>query len=122
MDNSVRISRIYQGINLQKKRSHKRIIKRLPLKFGISATNTIGFTSDVSPVGMFIRTNRGLPPETHINIALETPSGDILHLEGIVKRTVKYSSHLGTIVKNGMGIELRGSNSNYIEFVKNYYD
>lgn len=106
---------------MQKRRKYKRIIKRLPVRFGISDPNTIGFTSDISPVGMFIRTNRGLPPETHINIDLETPSGEIISLKGIVRRAVKYSSHLGNIMKNGMGIELKGSNNSYITFLKNYY-
>jgi len=106
---------------LQKKREYKRVIKRLPVRFGISEANTIGFTSNISPVGMFIRTNRGLPPESHINIALETPSGEIIALEGIVRRTIKYPPHLGSIMKNGMGIELKGNNTDYIEFLKDYY-
>jgi hypothetical protein len=105
-----------------KKRQHKRIPKRLPVKFGVSEPDIIGFTSDLSPVGMFIRTNRGLPPKTLINIALEIPSGEIIPLKGVVKRAVKYSSHLGGIMKNGMGIEIEGINEGYLQFVKGYYE
>lgn len=110
---------------MDKKRKYKRITKRLPVKFGVSDPNTIGFTSDVSPVGMFIRTNRGLPPETLINISVEIPSGEIIPLKGIVKRAVKYSSHLGSVMKNGMGIEIESSKGDYIQFIqflKDYYD
>lgn len=105
---------------MPKKRRYKRIIKRLPVKFGASDANMIGFTSDVSPAGLFIRTSRGLPPETHITIDLEIPSGEIISIEGIVKRTIKYSSYLGNIMKNGMGVELEGNNDNYLRFLKSY--
>lgn len=105
-----------------KKRRHKRVVKRLLVKFGVSDTNTVGFTSDVSPAGMFIRTNKGLPPETVINISLEIPSGDIIILKGIVKRVIKYSSQLGGIMKNGMGIQLLENNENYLRFLKDFYD
>ncbi|MEK6693214.1 MAG: PilZ domain-containing protein [Nitrospirota bacterium] len=105
-----------------KKRKHKRVVKRLLLKFGVSDTDTVGFTSDVSPVGMFIRTNRGLPPDTCINIALEIPSGEVISLKGFVKRVIKYSSQLGSIMKNGMGIELREYNEAYLKFLKDFYE
>lgn len=105
-----------------KKRKHKRIVKRLLVKFGISDTNTVGFTSDVSPVGMFIRTSQGLPPETHINISLEIPSGEVIPLKGIVKRVTKYSSHLGGVMKNGMGVELKEYSEIYLRFLRVYYD
>lgn len=107
---------------MHKKRRHKRIIKRLPVKFGTSEANLIGFTSDVSPGGIFIRTSRGLPPETHIAIDIETPSGEIISIKGIVKRTIKYSTHLGNVMKNGMGVEIMGLNEDYINFIKNYYN
>ena len=110
---------------MEKKRKYKRIIKRLSVKFGASDPNTIGFTSDVSPIGMFIRTNRSLPPETLIRISIETPSGGVIPLKGIVKRAIKYSSHLGTVMKNGMGVQLEYDEEGYlqfIQFIKDYYD
>lgn len=105
-----------------KKRKHRRVVKRLLVKFGISDTSKVGFTSDVSPEGLFIRTNQGLPPDTCINIALEIPSGEVIPLKGFVKRVIKYSSHLGSIMKNGMGVELRENNEAYLKFLKDFYE
>ena len=47
---------------MPEKRIKDRVTKRLSVKFGASELNNNGITSNLSPTGIFIRTNSGLAP------------------------------------------------------------
>jgi len=77
--------------------------------------NYTGITSNLSAEGIFVRTLKGLPPGTVVDMELYLPSGETLKLSGKVKRTIK--TQLQNI-KNGMGIELINIPAKYTEFFK----
>ncbi len=100
---------------MQKRRSPRRI-KRLEIKFVSDDVVYRGITSDISHEGIFIRTKKGLPPETIIEMDLFLPTGEVINLRGRVKRTIKT---LYTEIKNGMGVELIDVPLKYLEYIKN---
>jgi len=101
-------------LNMQKRRS-TRIIKRLEIKVISGGISFTGITSNLSEHGIFIRTKKGFAPGTTLELDLQLPSGENLHLHGKVKRTVKTQFH---DVKNGMGVELLDTPPKFIEFLK----
>ena len=99
---------------MQKRRS-KRKIKRLEIKFVSDGNVYRGITSDISREGLFIRTKKGLPPGTIIELDLFLPSGEIINLQARVKRTVKT---MYDAIKNGMGVEIIDIPPKYLEFLQ----
>ncbi len=97
------------------KRQYKRYTKRLETEFSAGGMTYRGISSDLSAKGLFIRTQHGFVPGTHITVHLQYPDGNRSHLEGIVRRTIKTPLNL---VKNGMGIELTRIDEIYREFLK----
>ena len=97
------------------KRRHKRYTKRIETEFSSGDMTFKGISSDFSEQGLFIRTQHGFVPGTVVNIQLMLPDGSTAHLRGVVRRTVKTHLHL---VKNGMGIEIKECDNNYIRFVR----
>lgn len=97
---------------MQKRRS-KRFIKRLEVTFSARGLTYTGITSDIAKEGIFIRTQKGLPPGITVDVDLYLPSGEILKMKGVVKRTIKTPYQQ---IKNGMGIELIDPPQKYTDF------
>ncbi len=97
---------------MQKRRS-KRVIKRLEVTFTARGLSYTGITSDISREGIFIRTQKGLPPGITVDVELYLPSGEILKMRGVVKRTIKTPFQQ---IKNGMGVELTDPPQKYKDF------
>jgi uncharacterized protein (TIGR02266 family) len=98
--------------SVMEKRRSKRKIRRLEIKFITRDDGLTGITSNLSKEGLFIRTQKGLPPGTVLNLSLYLPSGEAVKLSGKVIRTVKTQIQS---LKNGMGIELSDSPEIYID-------
>ncbi len=97
------------------KRRSIRVIKRLEVKFCLANVCYTEITSNFSEHGLFIRTKKGLTPGTLLKLQLHLPSGKILNLSGLVKKTIKTKFQ---DIKNGMGIELTNIPPEYLEFLK----
>ncbi|HDZ62599.1 MAG TPA: hypothetical protein ENH40_05590 [Nitrospirae bacterium] len=97
---------------MQKRRS-KRVIKRLEVTFNVRGHIYTGITSDISKEGIFIRTQKGLPPGITVEVELYLPSGEMLKMQGVVKRTIKTPYQQ---IKNGMGIELTDPPQKFTDF------
>ncbi|HWR59720.1 MAG TPA: PilZ domain-containing protein [Thermodesulfovibrionales bacterium] len=100
-----------------RKRYSQRFTKRLEVTFTSEGSKFRGISSDLSAMGLFIRTQHGLTPESFVDIELYLPNGKISRLRGIVKRTVKTALSL---VKNGMGVELVARDQDYLEFLRDH--
>jgi hypothetical protein len=96
------------------KRKQQRFTKRLEAKFLADGESFIGITSNLSENGLFMRTKRGFPPDSIVDIELIMPDGQVSHLKGIVKRTSK--GPMST--KTGMGISLLKKDDAYVRYVK----
>lgn len=81
------------------KRAHKRIFKRLEVKFTSENVNSTGITSNVSESDMFVRTRTVFNPGTRLDLELTLPSGEIIKLHGRVARGMIIPLHN----KDGIG-------------------
>jgi hypothetical protein len=96
------------------KRKHPRFTKRLEVRFIAGGESFVGITSNLSDNGLFIRTKRGFAPDSILDLELIMPDGQVSHLKGIVKRTVK----VPLSIKNGMGLSLLKKDETYMHYVK----
>lgn len=99
---------------MAKKRRSTRTIKRLEIAFTARGLTYKGITSNLSREGIFIRTQKGLPPGVIVEVELYLPSGETLKMQGVVKRTIKTQFQ---DIKNGMGIELINPPQIYMEYI-----
>jgi hypothetical protein len=102
---------------LKEKRRYRRFTKRLEVKFSSGGNSFTGISSDLSETGIFIRTQKGLAPGTHIYIDLVLPDGRISFLKGIVRRTLKTPI---SALKNGMGVEIIEKDEIFSDFIKSF--
>jgi hypothetical protein len=96
---------------------YPRFTKRLEATFKSGGLSYRGILSNISENGLFIRTNRGFAPGTTVDIEVVMPDNTLMTLKGIVKRTIKTPI---TTMKNGMGVELIGSDTKYLNFVRSF--
>jgi len=92
---------------MAEKREEKRRLKRLRLKYGTDTPQRSAFTDDISPDGLFIRTVSPIFPGKKMRIDLDSPSGEIIRIEGCVmwiKRVPPSLIHLAK--KGGMGVRI----------------
>ena len=101
------------------RRDAGRVNKRLFVKFGKTTPNHIGFTEDISPSGIFIKSNYVFQPGTKITIDLTLPNDKLLHLRGHVKWAKRIPLNLMRLIKkSGMGILLDHIPSEFHQFLQ----
>jgi hypothetical protein len=89
---------------MAEKRVIKRHRKRLQVKFGIGTPTRLGFTEDFSNGGVFIKTTFIHPPQTVLRVELQTPMGEIVEAEAMVRWAKRVPPALLRTVKGGMGV------------------
>lgn len=102
---------------MMERRKSERVVKRLEVKFQTAVENT-AITNDLSETGMFINTNKGVPPGSILNIKLNLPNSQELFLTGKVVRSMRSTSGLIGEMKSGMGIQLINPPENYIDYIQ----
>ncbi|NOY52591.1 MAG: hypothetical protein GXP58_03105 [Deltaproteobacteria bacterium] len=95
------------------KRRHKRRINRSTIKFGEEVCDKTAFTSNLTPEGFFLRTNRVYPPGRTLRFEFRSPAGEIVNVTGKVVHATRVPIHFAGLRKNGMGIEIVGENEAY---------
>jgi uncharacterized protein (TIGR02266 family) len=96
------------------KRVHKRVFRRLDVKFTSGDISRNAITSNISVNGMFVRTRKVLNQGTELDLELTLPSGEVIQLRGRVARAIITPLHN----KDGMGVELTEIPPEYTEFIK----
>jgi len=100
------------------KRRHKRKISRNPIKFGEETCDKTAFTSNLTPAGFFLRTNRVYPPGKLLRFEFHTPQGTVVKISGRVVYATRVPTQFAGLRKNGMGIEIIGENADYLDLLK----
>ena len=101
------------------KRPQPRWLKRLFVKFGEGEPTFIGYTTDVSETGLFIKATTIFPPKTFLKILLTLPDERVIELTGDVVWSKRVPPQLARMVrKNGMGIQLREPPTEYVVMVQ----
>ena len=88
------------------KRGGKRSRKRLLVDFDTTYGKTTGFTSDVSPTGLFVRTIRIPRIGERLRAMLHLPDGRIVPLDGTVVRSYRAPVALRAVVPTGFALRL----------------
>jgi uncharacterized protein (TIGR02266 family) len=96
------------------KRVHKRVFRRLDVKFTSGDISRNAITSNISDNGIFVRTRKVLNQGTELDLELTLPSGEVIQLRGRVARAIITPLHN----KDGMGVELTEIPPEYTEFIK----
>ena len=100
---------------MKRNRIYERHTRRLETDFLFEDRVLKGISSDLSEKGLFIRTHNCLTPGSFIEFRIYMKDGRQARGEGIVRRANKSNSPL---VKNGMGIELKRCDRNYLEMLE----
>ncbi len=103
----------------RRKTPRKRL--RLPVQYGTKELNLKGFTTDISPGGIGIKTNRPLPPGTEILTCIDM-DGELLLARGEVKWARRVQPSLVNYTECGMEIKFNSFNKRFMKFLKTWYD
>lgn len=86
------------------KRDLKRHKKRISIRFGISETNRVAFTEDISLCGMFIKTPNVAPPNSVVKITFTIDEAPV-EIDARVMWAKKVPQNMFHLVKkSGMGV------------------
>ncbi|NIT26870.1 MAG: hypothetical protein GTN53_30655 [Candidatus Aminicenantes bacterium] len=100
---------------------NKRFLDRLPIKlfikYGREQATYVGFSTDISNNGIFLKSNKSFEPETTLKLQITLPDGKIIDLKGTVVWAKKLASKEGQLEVNGMGIRIVHSNPMYTKFI-----
>jgi uncharacterized protein (TIGR02266 family) len=100
------------------KRSKNRIGKRLIVKFGTEKPDRLGFTEDVSPTGLFIKTSAVSQPGTLLRVELTLPDNRTIRVAGEVMWAKQVPHNLLRFTKkSGMGLRLTQAGDDYKRFL-----
>jgi hypothetical protein len=91
---------------MAEKRAGKRSKKRLLVDFDTTCGKTTGFTSDVSPEGLFVRTIRIPRPGEKLRAMLHLADGRVVALDGTVVRSYRAPVALRSVVPTGFALRL----------------
>jgi len=78
--------------------------RRLSVKFGYDKLEHTGYTSDVTPRGLFLESRIVYKTGVELNCELTTRDGEIILIEGRVQWAKKGAMRHNHIMKSGMGI------------------
>jgi len=97
------------------KRPSARVLKRLFVRFGEQLPMHVGYTTDISATGLFIKASTIFPPKTVLKIALTLPDERVVLLSGEVMWSKRVPPQLARLVrKNGMGVRLQQPDPTYL--------
>ena len=99
------------------KRKFPRVKRRLVVEFRISGTACIGFTHNLSPMGLFVRSIRIPNPGTTVAAELVLPDGSKIPLEGKVVRSYRAPTALARLVPSGFVMALYSSTEEYFQLL-----
>ena len=99
------------------KRRFQRKRRRLTVEFEWNKAPCTGFTYDISPVGMFVRSIRLPTLGVRIKARLILPGEKLVELRGIVVRTFRVPSSLVRVVPSGFGLRLEDRPEEYLQFL-----
>jgi hypothetical protein len=92
---------------MAEKRLDKRVRRRVALRFGTDGATRLGFTEDISPEGLFIKTTDVATPGSRLTVTLILQDDKAVTLEGRVMWAKKVPSQMIRLVKKcGLGLKI----------------
>jgi hypothetical protein len=76
-----------------------------------------GFTEDISPTGMFVRSTHIPEPGLTVSLKLQLPEGRGLRIRGTVVRCDRVPANLSRFVASGFGVRLKEAPEEYFQLL-----
>lgn len=86
------------------RRIHKRIRRRLKVRFGTEGFERVGFTSNLSVSGMFVASLPAPSLSTRLHFEISAPDMRTQYLEGVVQRIAHVDQALRSVIQGGFGV------------------
>jgi hypothetical protein len=102
---------------MAERRSFARKKRRFLVEFNLQGTHCNGFTYDVSPNGIFVRSIRLPMPGTFLTANLHLPEGRRIALRGRVVRSFRVPPALSRLVPSGFSIRLSDTPEDYFQLL-----
>ena len=102
---------------MPQKRAFERKKRRLLVEFTLDATHHSGFTHDVSPTGIFVRSSRLPDLGTPIALNVHLPDGKRVILRGKVVRSFRVPAALSRVIPSGFAIQVSDCPEEYFQFL-----
>ena len=103
------------------RRGLKRVAKRLSVRFGMNQPDTLRFTDDLAPMGLFIKTSTIFPPGTVLKIQATLPDDKKIDLTGKLICAKKIPpSLIHHIKRGGMGMRPLQVPAAYSQFLTTF--
>jgi hypothetical protein len=99
------------------KRKFPRVKRRLVIEFRLAGAAYVGFTYNLSPFGLFVRSIRIPNPGVSISAELHLPDGKRIPLSGKVVRSYRAPTALARLVPSGFGMTLTATDEQYYQFL-----
>jgi PilZ domain len=102
---------------MAERRIHARKKRRILVEFSLDGANCTGFTYDVSPTGIFVRSIRLPNPGTFLTANLHLPKGQRIAVRGRVVRSFRVPPALSRLVPSGFSIRLSDLPEDYFVYL-----
>lgn len=99
------------------KRRFPRVKRRLVIEFHHAGSPYYGFTYNLSPLGLFVRSIRIPNLGAALSAELHLPDGKRIPLQGRVVRSYRAPTALARLVPSGFGMTLSYSPEEYFQFL-----
>ncbi len=99
------------------KRKFPRVKRRLVIEFRLAGAPYYGFTYNLSPAGVFVRSIRIPNLGTTITAELHMPDGKRIPLQGRVVRSYRAPTALARLVPSGFGMSIASGPEEYFQFL-----
>jgi hypothetical protein len=104
-------------LKVSERRSFARKKRRFLVEFRLRGAPCTGFTYDVSPGGIFVRSVRLPEPGTALTAQLHLPEGKRIEVRGKVVRSFRVPAALSRVVPSGFSIRLAETPEDYYQFL-----
>ena len=102
---------------MAERRGFARKKRRFLVEFHLQGSNCTGFTYDVSPTGIFVRSVRLPSPGTYLTANLHLTTGKRIAVRGRVVRSHRVPAELARIVPSGFSMSLSDTPEDYFQFL-----
>ncbi len=102
---------------MSERRGFGRKKRRFLVEFKLRGAQCTGFTYDISPTGIFVRSVRLPEPGTFMSADLHLPEGKRLTVRGKVVRSFRVPASLARLVPSGFSMKLSESPEDYFQFL-----
>jgi hypothetical protein len=102
---------------MAERRGFARKKRRFLVEFDLRGASCTGFTYDVSPTGIFVRSVSLPDPGTLMTANLHLPEGKRVTVRGRVVRSFRVAASLSRLIPSGFSIRLSESPEDYYQFL-----